>query len=210
MHITVKDETIAVSDHAGTEALDQVLKLAIVSYGHLLQEPPHGVPKHYSFEAFADRVEAHYDATVPRHRAVVDVLRELHRRNGTESLVRRKLRQRILSTEIEAFKADLARFAEAHAPLIALLVAQAADGAFKLDFDAHWSRVDALKGVLGMRLAKFIGTRPEDQVEALAAAEAWVSDAYPHATTEVCITLALWLEGVEFGVRKLKEGRLAA
>ena len=210
MHITVQYQKVAVSDHAGTEALDQVLKLAIASYGHLLQEPPHGVLKHYSFEAFADRIEAHYDVTEPRHRAVVDVLRELHRRNSTESLLRHKLRQRILATEIEAFKEELVRFAETHAPLIALLVAQVADGAFMLDFDSHWSRVNALKGVLGMRLAKFIGTRPEDQVEALAVAEAWVSDAYPHATTEVCITLALWLEGVEFGVRKLKEGRLAA
>lgn len=62
----------------GTTYQVQVLEMAMRNYAHLL----YGVSTRYSFEAFADLIEQHYDTKDnPQNAETVRVLLKLHEQN---------------------------------------------------------------------------------------------------------------------------------
>ena len=80
---------------------------------------------------------------------------------------------------------------------IAALAEEVNAGRIVLDEDEHWDRVDLLKGALGSRCANAVGSREDDQEEALALAESWVSTSYSQFEPRTSLLLAFWLEGID-------------
>lgn len=202
--IVVHLDSIGVDDYLASDDQAKTVLHALEAYGYLLKQPPRGALRRYSFADLASVIEMHYDVTDARHREVVAVLREVHRLNSGESPVRSKVKSIVLTREITAYAAVLEAFAQKHEAELAALVQAVNAGRITLDEDEHWSRVDLMKGVLGSQCANAVGSREDDQEEALVLAETWVSANYSQFEPRTSLLLAFWLEGVEAVSSKLR------
>lgn len=81
--IIVDRVTIGCDSYMGSDKEAEILVLALQSYGFLLQASNFDAKtQRYSFEQFADLIEANYDTENPRNAEIVDTLRALHQRNS--------------------------------------------------------------------------------------------------------------------------------
>lgn len=196
--IVVHLDTIGMDDYLASDDQAKTVFHALQAYGFLLtHQPPKGVLRRYTFAEFAAVIEMNYDVTEPRHCEVVAVLREVHRLNSGESPVRAKLKSIVITRAIEEYRAELEAFAQKHEGEIAALAEEVNAGRIVLDEDEHCDRVDLLKGALGSRCANAVGSREDDQEEALALAESWVSTSYSQFEPRTSLLLAFWLEGID-------------
>lgn len=74
-------DTIAVDQYQGTSEDNELVLLALRSYGFVLRKPDMQLRRH-SFAEFADAIEAVYSQSVPQNAAIVSGLRLVHSRNN--------------------------------------------------------------------------------------------------------------------------------
>ena len=74
--ISASRMAIGVGVFPGTKEDAEIILTGMINFGFLLKTT--ALPERYSFEQFANVIEAHYDAAEPRTHAVVATLRKVH------------------------------------------------------------------------------------------------------------------------------------
>lgn len=82
--ICVESMRIGLAEFRASADQDATVRLAIGSYGHLINSVQR---KLLSFDEFASTIERHYDVSTPQTAEVVRVLRQVHALNGHTDVV---------------------------------------------------------------------------------------------------------------------------
>lgn len=105
---------------------------------------------------------------------------------------------------LDRFEIEFDQFLQEHEAVISAIQERVANKSEALD-EMFWENIDELKGYLAGLAANAVSDDPDEQEEAIAEAEEWVTDNMSASDLRSDIALTLWLRGLEDGPKLIDE-----